>query len=250
MNKEHFTILLEDLYQRYNHTKITEVPVIVEKYNGQEFDAIKTFYFKYNFKSHPNYDPKAGSDAFIRNLITEYSEGKRPIIEIKKEESETEREINLLTQQLKESKTEWEKSVDSIKKELEDFVNSKQNVFKEYEDDIKKSWVQTTKNIETMIKKKEAEIEDFIKKFDEQVEARLTQLEPARKQEPFEVSITITNAELDVVFPNGIETLAVGSRFLLNDSSSNRIAFEIKDIFLDYISNPEKPIKEISVERI
>jgi len=32
MNKEHFQILLEDLYEKYNHTKKSDVPNLVEKY--------------------------------------------------------------------------------------------------------------------------------------------------------------------------------------------------------------------------
>jgi hypothetical protein len=76
MNKEHFQTLLEDLYDKYNHTKKSEVPNLIEKYNGQEFDAVKTFYFKYNFRTHPNYDQKAGTDTFIKNLIEQYSVAK------------------------------------------------------------------------------------------------------------------------------------------------------------------------------
>jgi len=253
MNTEHFTLLLEDLYQRYNHTRISEVPNLVEKYNGQEFDAIKTFYFKYNFKSHPNYDPKAGSDSFIKNLIESYSNGNRPIRDFKKDEetSEAEKQIKALTEELKNSKQEWESSIIKFKSELNEFMESKKNFFTSYEHDIKESWLSTTKNIDLMVEKKEKEIAEFIKKFDEQIELRVNQLQPQiTKEEEFDVSYIITNSDLKISFPESISKLSSGNRFLIKDENNNTLCFEIKSVFLDYITNQQKPIKEISLERI
>lgn len=246
MNKEHFTTLLEDLYTRYNHTKISEVPAIVEKYNGQEFDAIKTVYFKYNHPRNVNYDPKAGTDSYIKNLIADYSKGERPLKNIKKELSESE----AFAEQLETAKQEWKSSFDKAQKDLEVFVNEQKEYFKQYELELKLSFSSASETLDRLLKEKEKEVIAFMENFDEQVKSKLSTLTPQEPIAKIDLAFTLSNSDMEIDFPKGIENLAVGSRFLMSGLDGKPIGFEIKDIFLDYVSNPEKPVKEITIEKI
>ena len=49
MTKENFEVLLSDLYDIYNPGKKTDISNILEKYNGQEYEAVYQLLFKYNY---------------------------------------------------------------------------------------------------------------------------------------------------------------------------------------------------------
>jgi len=252
MNKEHFRILLEDLYDKYNHSKKSEVVNLIERYNGQEFDAIKTFYFKYNFKSHPNYDPKAGSDTFIKNLIEQYSDGKRPIkdavkeidpeqerlLAFKQEQAKASNDINIVSEAKKE---ELLKIADEKLKTLDLLIQSKE---KQLEEMIRK--------MDIMIQEKARKIEENIKKISEESLELLSHNKNSiqENEEHVELKINLDYEETDIELPKEVNTMAAGTRFLMFDQNKKIIAFEIKDIFCDYVSIEGKIIKEINIQRI
>jgi len=69
MKKEDFRNLLIDLLSVYNKDKIKDVELMVDKYAGLEFDAIKTLFIKYNSRLNVNYDPTKGTDKHVIFLI-------------------------------------------------------------------------------------------------------------------------------------------------------------------------------------
>jgi hypothetical protein len=206
MNKEHFKNLLEDLYEKYNHAKLSEVESIVESGNGREFDVIKKFYFKHNFSSHPNYDINAGSDIWVENLIDKYSNGFRVI----KDKPSTTEEI----------------PQPDIKKELELWFDDKQK-----------------------------QLEDIITQFKQS----LSEIKPIGPIEPIidsgkghiELQINYDNGNIsEISLPPDIDTYSVGTRFLVNGPDNRLMAFKIEEIVMDYISVPDKCLKEIHIIKI
>jgi hypothetical protein len=253
MNKEHFQTLLEDLYIRYNHTKKSEVQNLVEKYNGQEFDAIKTFYFKYNFRSHPNYDPKAGSDTFIKNLIEQYSNGQR-----------------LVRDSLNSPDPEEERSK-AIQKQREEASSAINDVSETKKEELLKVADEKMKLLENIIKGKEHQLEEMIQSMDKLIQEKAKQIEERIKQiseeslsvlvaekkskeeseEHIELKINLDYLDTDIELPKEVSTMAAGTRFLIIEQQTKKmLAFEIKDIFCDYVSVPGKCIKEINIQRI
>ena len=79
MEQNTFKNLLIDLYERYNPSNLKEVDNIVQKYVGQELDAIYYFLVKYNYSKHPNYDPNLNSLNNIKGLLKDYNEGKNTL---------------------------------------------------------------------------------------------------------------------------------------------------------------------------
>lgn len=242
MNKEHFQSLLEDLYDKYNHTKKIDIPNVVENYNGREFDAIKTFYFKYNFKSHPSYDPKAGTDSFIRALIDDYSKGERTIRDSKQEPSAEEESLAMIRKEAEQANSTINSVSESKKDELFEIVKEK------------------TKDIEKLILDKEKYFQDLISNLDLSIQEKIKQLNELNEQVPtiqkeeisehIELKINLDNEDTDIELPKEIKTMAAGTRFLIPSIDGKILAFEIKDIFCDYVSAPGKCIKEINIQRI
>lgn len=76
MKKIDFQTLLTDLFLLYNPSKIDDVNFLIEKYTGQELDAIQMVYIKYNFKNHPYYNPNV-TEEFLMGLIESYNKKDR-----------------------------------------------------------------------------------------------------------------------------------------------------------------------------
>lgn len=104
MQKENFERLLNDLYAEYSPAKITEVPKLMDKYNGQEFDCIKYFFMVYNFRASEKYDAKVGTDKHVRDLIELYDKGEKMTIVTTKEQMKS--EIEGLLENVGKSKEE------------------------------------------------------------------------------------------------------------------------------------------------
>ena len=252
MNKEHFKSLLEDLYEKYNHTKKSEVPNLVEKYNGQEFDAIKTFYFKYNFRSHTNYDPKAGTDTFIKNLIEDYSNGLRPIKDSLSAPNQTEESLSAIKKGTEQANVEISNVSDIKKEELLKLADEKIKSLVLTIQDKEKKLEDMILKMDIMIQDKAQKIEDKIKKISEESLELLTANNKAKTEndEKIELKINLDFAETDIELPKEVSTMTAGTRFLILDQNKKILAFEIKDIFCDYVSVPGKCIKEINIQRI
>ncbi len=252
MNKEHFTILLEDLYDKYNHTKKSEIPNLVEKYNGQEFDAVKTFYFKYNFRSHPNYDSKAGTDQFIKNIIEKYSTGERIIRDAMLAPSIEQESINLIKKETQEANLlineTSELKKDELLKMAEEKIKSIENIISDKEKQLQ----EMIDKMESIIQEKVQKIEDNINKIGKESLEVLSSHSPIKEEsdEHIELKINLDYEESDIELPKEIKTMAAGTRFLILDQNKKFTAFEIKDIFCDYVSVPGKCIKEINIQKI
>lgn len=242
MNKEHFKILLEDLYDKYNHSKKSEVDNLVEKYNGQEFDAIKTFFFKYNFKAHPSYNPKAGSDTYIRTLIDAYSDNKRTIKENDTWLSPEEESISNIKKQAEVVNSSITEASDSKKNELIHLADEKIKLMDEV-------FLGTQKHIDELIAKMEAQIAEK-SKIIEELTANIPVQQQKESDEFIELKINLDYTETDIALPKGVDSMNVGTRFLMIDQNKKMLAFEIKDVFCDYVSMPGKCIKEINIQRV
>ena len=251
MTTEHFKILLEDFYDKYNHTKKSDVEFLLKNYNGREYDAIKTLYFKYNFKGSANYDPRAGSDAFIKSLIESYSNGERTIKTLNSltPEEESIRNISNITKQANTSikevseikKEELSKIIEENKKMFEDIIAEKQKHF----DDL-------IKRMDEVIKEKNAQIEENIKRIDlESIQTIISSISDKKdNDEHIELKINLDYEETDIQLPKEINVMAAGTRFLIEGPNGKLLAFEIKDIFCDYVTAPGKCLKEINIQRI
>ncbi len=131
-----FELLLNDLYDKYNPSNKKEIPNIIQKYIGQELDAIYLFLAKYNYPKHPSYNPSFNDLNILKSLLVQYHSGNRMLIletpnisvadEIRKDISqETKKEITQTSEQLNKTLLQ---SIESFKKDfykkLED-LNSK-----------------------------------------------------------------------------------------------------------------------------
>lgn len=117
MKKEKFKLLLEDLYGLYNKEHLRYVDSLVDKYHDTPYTAIDMIFLKYNHHSFSHYDPNRSTEEYKLNLIKEYSNGNRPLLD-----------INLVL----DSKNHKEKEVEAI--ELPKKIESEVNGFKEYFD--------------------------------------------------------------------------------------------------------------------
>ena len=252
MNKEHFKTLLEDLYDKYNHSRKSEVTNLIDKYNGQEFDAIKTFYFKYNFKSHPSYNIKAGTDSHIKGLIESYSNGKRPIKDTVNINPEEER-LSAIKKETEQASSEINSVSETKKEELLKLADEKIKSLEIMIQDKEKTLEQMIKKMDNMIQEKAQKIEEKIKKISEESIELLTASNKNAKienDEHVELKINLDYTETDIELPKEVSFMAAGTRFLMVDQNKQMLAFEIKEIFFDYVSFPGKCIREINIQRI
>lgn len=93
MENNTFELLLTDLYDKYNPENKKEIPNIINKYVGQELDAVYLFLTKYNYSKHKNYDANLNDLNKVKNLLLEYNAGKRSLNESKAEEPSIEETI-------------------------------------------------------------------------------------------------------------------------------------------------------------
>jgi hypothetical protein len=242
MNKDNFNALLTDLYNIYNPSKSKEIPTIIEKYNGQEFDAVKTLYFKYNFRAHPKYDPKAGTDKHIKFLIERYSSGERVLVT-----DGQPKEINIeditLEQKVAEANTTIQTITDKTKESVEEFFKSKSEELKTYF---------VSKNDE--LNKRYSEFDEYVKKSLENINAPLVERQNNVNQiiandEKVKLKINLNFDDVDLEIPKEVNYMPAGSRFIVLDSQKRHCALEIVDVFMDFVSSPGSCIKEITIER-
>lgn len=221
MNNQHFENLLNDLYDRFNPNKKSEIPNIITKYNGQEFDAIYYLLMKYNYATNANYDPAIGTQSNVKNLIDQYSKGNR--ILLNKDVKLTEKDILGL-------------AAEKVQSEIKSTVQEVDDKF--------------SKNLE--------DLNLYIKNKKEEID---TSLENVKKLLEVNTSIPVNKSEIrinkifseDIDIPIEVHNACIGSRFLvpnLNSEENKFIGFEIKDIFFDCISYPGKCIKEITIEKV
>jgi len=222
----------------------------VNKYNGQEFDAIKTFYFRYNFRANPKYDPKAGTDKHVKFLIDKYSSGERILL---KDGNLTEVNVDNIT---------FEKKVEEANSQIQNITEKTKGSIDEYfkrkSDDLENYF----KNKDIELKNRGDEIKNLVtdnfktisKKLDElnlpisEKELRVQAIKESEEKIELRLNIDFENSDLEL--PKEINSMPPGTRFLILDSNNKMCALEIKDVFYDYISYPDKCIKEITIEKV
>lgn len=212
MDANSFTILLEDLYDRYNPSKKGEIPNIVEKYNGQELTAISTFSWKYNFPKHANYDIDLNNPLYLNTLISRYSKGERMLLDKKKIS-----EKDVISQKVDEANQQLKSVAD-----------------------------QTANAVEEKIKA----LDMFIKSKRDEINAILQGFVPVSKDENIETKINILFTEAQFQLPENVSQLSVGTRLIVKDILGIPYGLEVKDVVCDYISVPGKCIREITIDRV
>ena len=249
MDKKSFKTLLTDLYNIYNPKKIGEADHLSEKYNGQEFDAIKTFYFKYNFRANAKYDPKAGTDKHVKYLIDKYSTGERVLL---KDGAATEINVENITfdKKVEEANIQLQDITDKNKESIDNYLNEKSKELDKYfiekNEEIKKQ----NKEIENLVSENFKIINEKLKELNIPLSERELKIkEQNDMEERVELKMNLDFDSSDVELPKELNTMPSGSRFLILDSNQKMCALEIKDIFYDYVSFPGKCIKEITIEK-
>jgi len=238
MNKDLFRNLLTDLYTIYNPGYLTYVDDLVEKNHHLAFDALKNIFIKYNSKKASYYDPKLGTDEHILYVIKEYNNNNRifqgldlkgNIIEHKAEVKDIEKEE--AKQIIEDAKTKSLSKYDELNKFFKDEKNAITNHFKQ---------------------EKEQFEQFFNKKLDELAEAnkiasqkllQAKQTEDINQKQAVEddtlirIFSTYTNSELNLPNKKLLSSLGQG------------IGLEITEVSIDFITDPEKPIVEIFVNK-
>ena len=255
MNKENFKNLLLDLYTIYNPANITYIDDLVERYNNSlEFDAVKNIFIKYNNKKAGYYDKALGTDEHILATIKEYNNGNRTfqgldlkgnIVNKKVETAKIEK--NKAEQIIKEAQNETSLKQDELNKtfaenksEFDSFVDERKNAFnKEYNEKLTEL-IEFSKK--TFMKIDEASIVQ--QKIDEIVAPT-----PPEDNTIIRIFSTYTNTELDLPNKKLLSTLGQGTKIITRDKENKIIGLEITDVSIDFITDPNKPIIEIFVNK-
>jgi len=77
MDRNSFNNLLEDLYDVFNPAKKSDIPSLLDKYVGEEFDAVYHLLLRYNYPRSQNFNPKLNQPETIKMLIRKYADGER-----------------------------------------------------------------------------------------------------------------------------------------------------------------------------
>lgn len=209
MTTIHFQNLLEDLYDLYNPEKKQDVQHILNKYNGQEADAIYQLLFKYNYSKHPLYNPKINNIKFIKILIDGYSEEKRLL-----------KNKDFLQQHFDKI---LENDESTNKRILEDFKKEISNDNQKQLEEIKKQHEEELQRLAENIKNKKT-IEDEV-----------------------EIKLNLLWSDREILIPSAIKNASLNDRVITKDSEGNIVGLEIKDIYWDCISDEKKIFKEITI---
>lgn len=225
MRKEDFTTLLTDLYLAYNPDYVQYVPQLVEKYSRMEFSAIDMALLKYNRKNASFYDPKKDTDEYKHSLIKEYSQGNRPLKDLKVYNeigAKKQEEENRFTQETKKIEEGIDKKLESIKNE---FSDKEKEVLEVYENKIK----ELNEYISTILKNKPSIYDDV----------------------DIKIISNYTESEINLPKKEILMGLGVGARIVTSSVDGNKmLGLKILDIMYDCVSNfTGKPIIEIIIDK-
>lgn len=238
MRQEHFEILLEDLYDIYNPDKKSDIPGLISKYNGQEFDAVYQILFKYNYPRNPLYNPDITSPKFVKTLIDSYTADKR----ILKDKDFLVKNYN---QNVKFEGIVEEK-VSSVKSEI---TKDLQNKMAENLDSLVSSYESRIETLQSELEEKMTNIEEKMKSYHSQIPDIIKIASPV-DSDNIEIKLNILWTEHEINIPSNLKYCAAGDRIITTDLNGSVIGLEIKDIYWDCVSVPGKIIKEVTIDKL
>jgi hypothetical protein len=219
MTRESFEILLSDLYDIYNPAKKSDVLSILDKYNGQEYDAVYQLLFKYNYPRNPLYNPDITTPKFIKLLIDTYSSGRRLL-----------KDEDFLIKNYNQNIKFDEKIEEKLNNVIEKYNNKISNIQNDFDSKIQ--------NISEFIEDYKNKIPDLIKNT------------PKDDGDSIEIKLNILWTEHEINIPSNLKYCTAGDRIITTDNNGNIIGLEIKDIYWDCVSLPNKIIKEITIDKL
>lgn len=238
MTREHFETLLSDLYDIYNPGKKGDVPGLLDKYNGQEFDAVYQLLFKYNYPRNPLYNPELTSPKFVKLLIDSYSSERR----ILKEKDFLLRNYN----QNVKFEGMVEEKVSSVKTEITKDLQGKIN---ENMESIVTAYESRIASLQKAFEEKIRFMEEAVNSYQSQIPEMLKNAAPA-DPENIEIKLNILWSEHEINIPSNLKYCAAGDRVITTDNNGNVIGLEIKDIYWDCVSVPGKLVKEVTIDKV
>lgn len=221
MTKESFELLLSDLYDVFNPSKKSEIPNLLTKYNGREFDAVYHMIFKYNYPKSSHYNPAIGTPENVKLLIEEYSNNKRIV-------------HSLLNKEMPDAELILKKQINNAQGAIEQTaIDFKQTVFEIHEE--------RQKEFDKIYNNRMKELKDFFDNINKM---------SVKAASNTEVRLNILWTEKELIIPQELYNSSIGTRFLIYDKDNGFHGIEIKDITMDYISNSEMCIKEITIDKV
>lgn len=238
MTRDSFEILLNDLYDIYNPNKKSDIEIILEKYNGQEYDAVYQILFKYNYPRNPLYNPDVTTPKFVKLLIDTYTNGKRILKDeefliknynqnIKFEGLVEQKVSNVKEQITKDFDVKIEEKLSSI---LEKYNSKIQNIQNEFDNKIE-------------------QINKFLADYQTKI-PELLKLNSKDDSDNIEIKLNILWTEHEINIPSNLKYCSAGDRIITTDNNGNIIGLEIKDIYWDSVTIPNKLIKEITIDKL
>ncbi len=216
MKKIDFQTLLTDLYLLYNPRKVNDVNFLMEKYTGQEYDAVQMFYIKYNQKNHAFFNPNV-TEEFILGLIESYNNKDRVL------------------------------SPENIEKAQVKLPEIDQAEIE------KKALEEKAAELKLLTAEKEAEKKLLTAEIEKNLLAKISQdVEKTKEVNPlkgFEINVSNYYQESEVVLPDPMILLymGIGSKFICRNNDRKIIPLCVQDITMDFVTDVKNPVIEIIV---
>jgi hypothetical protein len=243
MDKKDFEALLIDLYAVFNPSKATDISMLLTKYNGQEFDAVKTIFIRYNFRANPNYDPELGTDKHVKHLIERYSNQER-VLQTSKLGKPS--QVEIIEKKISEASEKAQEETAKARQDVEDFAKKKTSELEEYFELRKKEIEAKLKVLDEAIARKTLELEAASK----QAQPIIQQISPPETKTKIELKLELNYDDVDMQLPKELEAMGAGSRILLYDSKGEVKGLEVKDVLYDCISEEGKTVKVMTIHRV
>lgn len=238
MTREHFETLLTDLYDIYNPTKRGDVIGLIDKYNGQEFDAVYQLLFKYNYPRNPLYNPELTSPKFVKLLIDNYSSDRRLLKEkdfLIKNYNQNVNFEGMVEEKVSTVKSEITKDLQG---KMAESMDSVVNVYEEKIESLQKAFENKIRSMEESLSAYQNQIPDMLKSS------------APVEQDNIEIKLNVLWTEHEIRIPSNLKYCAAGDRIISTDDSGNVIGLEIKDIYWDCVSVPGRMIKEVTIDKV
>jgi hypothetical protein len=243
MDQKDFEALLIDLYAIYNPNKASDINMLLNKYNGQEFDAVKTIFIRYNFRANPNYDPDLGTDKHVRHLIERYSSQDRVLQRSKFGKPS---QVEVIEKKISEASEKAQEETAKVKREVEEFAKTKTSKLEEYFETKKKEIELKLRVLDEAISTKTQELRDISR----QAQPIIEQSAPKEVKPKVELKLELNYDDVDMELPKELENMGPGSRILLYNSKREVKGLEVKDVLYDCISEEGKAIKVMTIHRV